>query len=166
MRRPAGTAAALSMLAVLTHFTACSSQAPVPDRTDLPSVAIKGASVIAQPGDNPAYVTMTLTTTGTDQLTSAAVDPDKVAKAVILTAPTTVAPPKPGEDMAPLNPSEPIDSIPLSSAQAITFGPGSYGMWLSSPKKLKTGSTIMITLSMEKAGEIQVQAPVHSSGAA
>ena len=128
----------------------------------MPSVAINGASVVAQPGDNPAYVIMTLTTTGTDQLTSAAVDPDKVAKAVILTAPTTVAPPKPGEDMAPLSPSGPIDSIPLTSAQATTFGPGSYGMWLSNPKKLKTGSTITITLNMEKVGEMQVQAPVHS----
>jgi copper(I)-binding protein len=162
MRRPAGIAAVVSMLAVLTQLTACSSQVPVPDRTDVPSVAINGASVVAQTGDNPAYVTMTLTTSGTDQLTSAAVDPDKVAKAVILTAPTTVAPPKPGVDMAPLSPSEPIDSIPLTSAQATTFGPGSYGMWLVNPKKLKTGSTITITLNIEKAGEIQVQAPVHS----
>jgi copper(I)-binding protein len=155
-------AATLSMLALLTPLSACSSQAPTPDRTDVPSVAIGGAAVVTQAGDNPAYVTMTVTTTGADQLKSAAVDPAKAAKAVILTAPTTVHPPKPGENMEPLRPSEPIDSIPLTGGQAITFGPGSYGMWLSKPKKLKTGSTVTITLNMEKAGEIQVQAPVHS----
>ena len=54
----------------------------------------------------------------------------------------------------------------MSGGQATTFGPGSYGMWLSNPKKLKTGLTVTITLNMEKAGEIRVQAPIHYSAQA
>jgi copper(I)-binding protein len=162
MRRHAGIAAALSILAVMTPLTACSNHGPSPDSADIPTVAISGASVVAQNRDNSPYVTMTLTTSSSDRLKSAAVDPDKVAQKVILTAPTAVTPPKPGENVEPLSPSEPIDSIPLTGAQATTFGPGSYGMWLSNPKKLKTGLTVTITLNMEKAGEISVQAPVHS----
>jgi hypothetical protein len=162
MRRHAGIAAALSVLAVVTPLTACSNQGPSPDSADMPAVAILGASVVKQTRDNPPYVTMTLTTSSNDRLKSAAVDPDKVAKAVVLTAPTALTPPKPGEDIDPLTPTEPIDSIPLTGGQATTFGPGSYGMWLSDPRKLKTGSSVTITLNMEKAGEVRVQAPVHS----
>ncbi len=162
MKRHAGMAAALSIFAVMTPLTACSNQGPTPDTANMPTVAISGASVIMQENDNSPYVTMTLTTSSTDRLKSAAVDPDKVAQKVILTAPTAVTPPKPGEKAKPLSPSEPIDSIPLTGAQATTFGPGSYGMWLSNPKKLKTGLTVTITLNMEKAGEVRVQAPIHS----
>ena len=91
-----GMAAALPIFAVMTPLTACSNQGPSPDSADIPTVAINGASVIMQKSDNPPYVTMTLTTSNSDRLKSAAVD-RKVAQKVILTAPTAVTPPKPGE---------------------------------------------------------------------
>jgi hypothetical protein len=160
MLRHAGITAALSLLAVVTPLAACSSKAPKPG--DTPSVAIAGASVIRQGGDNPPYVTMTVTTSVPDRLNSATVDQNKVAEGVILTAPAAIAPPEPGKKPGPLSPAESIDAIELAGGQAITFGPGSYGMWLSKPKKLTTGRIVTITLNMDKAGDVDIQAPVRS----
>lgn len=138
-------------------LAACSSQedAPAPPA----SISITGASVVTQEGGDP-FVTMDLTVSAPDQLTAVEVGAD-IAESVQLTdpGPESIAPTD--EDPAPIVAGVPIDAVALSAGDPTTFGPGSYGMWLIGPKELEAESTITITLTLQDAGPVVVEAPVR-----
>lgn len=164
MKRPTRLAI-LALLVLITPVTACSSQsrdaAEETAPATAPTVAITGASVVVQAEGGTPYVTMTLTTSASDRLISAKVDPALVAGAVILTEPSPAPTPGPEGQPAPLAPGDPVDSVKLGAGKPTEFGPGSNGMWLAEPKELTAGSLVTLTLTLDQAGEIQVQAPVQ-----
>lgn len=143
---------------LMVTLTACSSSSD--DATPPASISITGASVVTQAEGDP-YVDLTVTTSADDTLTGVTVDPQTVAESVQLTS--SDREPTPGSSIspAPLTPGTRIDSVELAAGQPTTFGPGAYGMWLTNPKKLAKDSTVTITLTLEGAGDVSVQAPVR-----
>lgn len=124
------------------------------------SLAVTGATVVRQENGD-AYVTMTVTSSSEDRITSAAVD-GTIADAVFLTAPTQLAGPTPTPGPAPvLEPGEPVDVVDLPADEAVQFGPGANGMWLRSAKELTADQTVTVTLTLADSGEVPVQASVR-----
>lgn len=149
----------LTTAGALTVLTGCTGMSDTSQQeAGQATVSITGAYVVLQPPGDP-FITMNVTTSSDDRLTSAKVDPATVASGVVLTDPSVTAStdPKPG----PFTPGTTIDAVALVGGKVTSFGPGGYGMWLSKPKKLKKNSTVSITLTLENSGELVVQAPVR-----
>lgn len=147
------TAGALTLLTGCTGTTKDSGQ-----EAGQATVSITGASVVLQPKGDP-FITMNLTTSANDRLTAAEVDPETVASGIVLTEPAPA--PSAEAEPGPFVPGTTIDAVGLEGGKETSFGPGGYGMWLSKPKKLKEGSTVTITLTLEDSGKLTVQAPVR-----
>jgi copper(I)-binding protein len=160
MKRHAAFAVVMATMAAISGCTGSSNSVDDSEPTPPASVSITGATVVTQTGGDP-YVSMMITTSSDDRLTAVEVDPEAVAGSVVLAESGAEPTPNAAGEPAPFTPGRTVDGIDLSAGEATAFGPGSYGIWLSEQKDLAADSTVTITLTLQDAGELTVEAPVR-----
>ena len=129
-------------------------QQPTNRTADVPSVSVTGATIVRQAGGDP-FVAMNMTSSQADRITGVRVDAAVITDVLMTSAQALPsASPQPGAATPTVTPGEMIDGIDLAAGQQAAVGPGSYGIWLQDPKKLKKGGTVTLTFILEHAGQV------------
>lgn len=140
------------------------------EATATEGVAVDGAWARTSPAaaeNGAAY--MTLTAAEDDALVSAAVDPAvakmvQVHETVMADGDKTDMSMANGSSMSEAMTMKEVDKIALPKGEKVELKPGGYHIMLMElAKPLEKGSTIALTLTFEKAGELKVDVPVQDA---
>ena len=170
--------AALAAACLPLTVVACGDDKPAAKPTTskpaASGVKVEGAWARTSPsGVKMGAAYMKLTSANADKLLKVSVDPSVAKTAeiheMVMAGGMGSMPSKPMGSMstptsAPMMQMKPVQSIDLPAGTAVELKPGGYHiMFMELAKPLEKGTTIKLTLTFEKAGEMTVDVPVQDS---